>query len=190
MSDTVIYSLYIEKAETAAVGLNPLPVFASFINIDNGTDLVVGGGLPPITELSDGFYKFSLDWASDSYNGSGYLVKIDCGDVFPDPKQRYITMRLDRQDNVFNVVDDINTASATINTASAELVRFIKRLLEVENGTWEIVGTQLLIKATGQYETDTNAGEVIGRWDLQDSDGQASALNPIKRIYHSTHPIP
>lgn len=191
MSSEVIYSLYIERGDLVASGLDPIPVFSSFINVGDGTDLAEQQEvLPLIEELSDGFYKFTIDWASNTFNGAGYLVKVDCGDSFADPKQRYITMRLDRQDNVFNVVEDINNASATINTASTELLKFIKRLLEVENGTWEITQGQLLIKSTGQYETDTAAGSVIGRWDLLDQNGITNVVSPFKRVYFSTLPIP
>tara|TARA_S200000501_G_C20801006_1_gene734046 strand:- start:877 stop:1461 length:585 start_codon:yes stop_codon:yes gene_type:complete len=191
MSNEVIYSLYIERGDLVASGLDPVPVFSSFINVGDGTDLAEQQEvLPLINELSDGFYKFTIDWASNTFNGAGYLVKVDCGDSFVDPKQRYITMRLDRQDNVFNVVEDINTASETINTASAELLRFIKRLLEVENGTWEIAGGQLLIKSTGQYETETVADTIIGSWNLLDQNGITNVLNPFKRVYFETLPIP
>lgn len=192
MSNEVIYSLYIERGEAAAVDLDPLPVFSSFINVSSGDDLVDNQtALPNIEQLSDGFYKFTIDWSSDDFQGDGYLVKVDCGESFPDPKQRYITMRLDRQDNVFNIVEDINTASTTINTASQELIRFIKRLLEVENGTWEITPFgQLVIKSTGNFEEATPQGTVIGRWDLQDIEGNTNSVNPFRRVYVSTADIP
>lgn len=189
----VRYTFYLDNAGQAA--LSATPSFETFIDLDSSVEGSViaypVASYPSIFELSGGFYMFEFDWSQ--VEGNSYLVKINCGDEneFVAPEQRFIIMKLERHDNLHNMVDAIQTSSDNITSSTDELLKFIKRLLEVEKGTWEIdVNTKQLVlystnKGSGAdsfYETGTPGGTELARYNLQDEQGVANITNPTKRV--------
>ena len=57
-------------------------------------------------------------------------------------------MKLERNDNLYNMIELIETSSNNIVSANATLLKSVNRLLEVEQGTWKIesVGRALVFK--------------------------------------------
>ena len=207
----VIYTFYLDNGGEAVA--NATPSFDAFINlttsaveIENGREKVeiLNTALPTIHSLGDGFYFFEFDWESDAGGASSYLVKIKCGNVndFVNPAQRFIIMRLDRNDNLSTMVDSIETSSTNITTATDALLKSVNRLLEVEQGTWKIeldntTGVYYLNlyptndgSGVSLYETDLNPAVPFARYLLQDENDLSTATNPFQRIQTTITALP
>lgn len=191
----VTYTFYLDNAGTPAPGRSP--TFDTFIDLDS---TVISGGLalveavehPEIVELTGGFYYFSFDW--DHFSGDAYLVKIRCGeDVdFANEEQRFIIMKLDRNDNLSNVVKTIKDSSDDIVTANSTLLKSVNRLLEIESGTWKIEEEAdgrwyLNLYATdsegenARFETSLGSGALFQKHALFNEAGVSSPVNPFRR---------
>lgn len=196
-TEKVTYTFYLDNVGTSVEGATP--TFETFFDLDASVaeeapiDLIGDPSLPTIVELSGGFYYFEFDWGV--FPGDFYLVKIVCGEAseFADPKQRFIIMKLDRNDNLHNIADTIKTSSDSIVAANNELLGFIKRLLEVEQGTWKIEeegGVYVLnlyptrneTGSTPVYETTLDINTPIAKYYLQDENSASTATNPFFRI--------
>ena len=154
--------------------------------------------------MGDGFYFFEFDWESDAGGASSYLVKINCGGVddFVNPAQRFIIMRLDRNDNLSTMVDSIETSSTNITTATDALLKSVNRLLEVEQGTWMIeLDNTTGVYYLNLYPTDNGSGGALyetsltpdtpfAKYKLQDEHSLSTATNPFKRIQHTITALP
>ena len=157
-SATVLYSFYVEENNEGAELLPPSII--NFIDIETGEDLSQTQTLPAVSELAAGFYKFSYTWDQTS-SPKAYLIKIDTG--LSAPTERFITMRLERSDYLSSA---------------------IKRIVDIEQGTWEIDSSsnELVIKHAA-----TN--EEIGRWELFDSSGvTGTTRNPFYRVAKNVSP--
>lgn len=199
----VTYTFYLDNVGLPATGLNP--VFEVFYDLDesvnhwnSGTtpiaEDIVGStaALPQIVELGGGFYFFVFDWSS--FSGDFYLTKIDCGaSNFANPQQSSIILKLDRNDNLHNVAKDIRDSSNSLINSNNELLGFVKRLLEVEQGTWKIeldsglyylrlYPTKNATETSPVYETGLAVDVPIAEYKLQDENGLSSATNPFVRL--------
>ena len=160
----VTYTFYLDNAGEAAGGRDPK--FDTFIDLDStvtneGIKLVDEEKYPAIVELNGGFYYFSFNW--DNFSGDAYLVKIKCGEEvdFANPEQRFIIMKLDRNDNLSNVVKTIKTSSNDIVDATETLLKSVNRLLEIESGTWKIEEENDGLWYLNLYSTDDEAGSGV-----------------------------
>ena len=66
----VIYTFYVESNSVGKPGLSP--TISAMLNVETGTGL---SNLPTITELSEGFYKFTYGWtggSADAYLSVSY----------------------------------------------------------------------------------------------------------------------
>jgi hypothetical protein len=157
-SATVLYSFYVESNNEGAENLSPNII--NFINIETGEDLSMSEALPAIIELKGGFYKFSYTWG-ETDSPKAFLIKIDTG--LSAATERFITMRLERSDYLSSA---------------------IKRIVDIEQGTWEIDSSsnELVIKHAA---TD----EEIGRWGLFDSSGVVGTTrSPFYRVAKNISP--
>lgn len=196
---SVIYTFYLDNAGEPATGLTPS--FDSFINLSdlnanpNQVSQLPEESRPDIVELTDGFYYFSFDW--DSTASSSFLIKINCGDQtnFANPEQRFIIMRLDRNDNLADAVNTIQNSSDAITTATGDLLKSVNRLLEIEQGTWKIeeengefylnlypTTDKNLPAASPIYDNTLTVDTVFAKYKLLDINDLSTATNPFKRI--------
>lgn len=202
MSNFVTYTFYLDNGgETVE---NVSPEFDTFIDLDssilnNEIRQVEANTHPNIRSLAGGFYYFQIDW--DTFSGKSYLVKIDCGDEndFVNPAQRFIIMKLERNDNLSNVVERIETSSNSVVEANTELTKYLKRLLEIEQGTWRIEfedGQYRLNlyptndgSGTPLYETTLDVNDSFSSHILTDEEGIASATNIFNRVVRTIEPL-
>lgn len=192
----VTYTFYLDNAGTPAVSKSP--TFDTFIDLDatvadanNALQLVAVEEHPTIIELTGGFYFFSFDWGH--FTGDAYLVKIRCGEDidFANEEQRFIIMKLDRNDNLSNVVKTIRESSDDIVTANNTLLKSVNRLLEIESGTWKIEEENgrwyLNLYATddrngsARFETSLDSAELFQKHELVNEAGASSPINPFRR---------
>ena len=202
MSNFVTYTFYLDNGgETVE---NASPTFDTFIDLDSSivdgdTNLVEPNTYPDIKSLAGGFYYFQINW--DIFSGKSYLVKINCGNEsnFVNPAQRFIIMKLERNDNLSNVVERIETSSNSVVEANTELTKYLKRLLEIEQGTWRIEdeggGYRLNLYPTNDgsetpiYETTLNVNEPFSSHELTDENGISSATNIFNRVVKNITPL-
>lgn len=208
---SVIYTFYLDNGGEAVA--DATPTFDAFINLtDSAAEIqdgnekieILAGAQPAIHSLGDGFYFFEFDWEVDGGGALSYLVKIRCGteQEFINPDQRFIIMRLDRNDNLSTMVNTIKTSSENITAATDTLLKSVNRLLEVEQGTWKIeVDDNNGLYYLNLYPTDNDAGGSLyesdlnpnipfARYLLEDESGLSTATNPFKRIQKSIAPLP
>lgn len=204
MSNNVTYTFYVDSGGVAVD--NAQPIFDSFLDLDGSVvdvgprELVGAKTLPEFVSLNNGFYYFQLDW--DSFSGNAYLCKIKCGDEndFPNPEQRFIIMRLDRNDNLSNVVNAIKTSSDDVVQSNTALLKAVNRMLEVELGTWKIeqVNGKVLLRIypTGGdgedplFETSLDPEVHFAEHELFNEAGAPSAINPFTRKYSNVTALP
>ena len=178
----VIYTFYVENN---AVPENLLtPNIVKMIDIADGSAY---SSIPTITELSDGFYKFSFTWSVSTSN-VGYLIKIDTGDLASNTEAtRYVTMRIEPNDFISATAADIKASAETIENSANILLNNSKRILDIEHGTWKIEGTELVLYAAG---FGRSAGEVIGRYDLLDENGIPTSTGAYQRVLRTLVTVP
>lgn len=181
MSKLVTYTLYAEVGGAVGIGLSPS--FATFKSVSDGVTI---GELPVIEEIGEGFYKYSFDWALVSEDS--YLVKIDLGETTP-PGERYIINRLERHDYLPSTAASIEASAELIKTkadsilASAEyLEALVTRLLDIEEGEWQIANNQLVIK--------DSEGNEITKFNLFGATGSPTNSNPYRRVLTYQSPRP
>lgn len=178
----VIYTFYVENNAVPESSLTPTII--KMIDIVDGSSVITP---PAITELSDGFYKFSYTWESSS-STVGYLIKIDTGDLASNTEAtRYITMRIEPNDYLSSTALEIKTSADSILSSANILVGNSNRVLDIEHGTWKIEGTELVLYSAGFGRP---IGDVIGRYDLLDQNGIATSTNPYQRILRTLVSVP
>lgn len=189
----VTYSIYAENYGDAVIGLTPECI--SLIDLETGLDEALGQ--INVVEIKDGFYKFDFEWTENS--SSAYLCKIDLDTsdtIFGDNRQRYIIMRLEKQDDTYNVVSDIKNSAELISASSEQLSKLVARLLEVESGEWKIEEDtatglwKLNLYATGKYETSTAEDTVIASYVLRNVNDLSTYISPIKRLKDTILDLP
>lgn len=169
---TVIYSFYVESNSVGSTGLTP--DITAMIDISTGQTV---SPAPTVTELSEGFYKFSYSWYES--NPDAYLLKIDTG--LTTPAERFVTMRIEKTDYLEFLVDDIKSTAETIETSanniqtSANTIQEkVQKILDIEQGEWRISNNQLII-------TSADGQTVLGTFDLRDENDQPTSTNPFIR---------
>ena len=168
----VIYTFYVESNSVGKTGLSP--TISAMINIENGSTL---SNVPTITELSEGFYKFTYGWTGGS--ADAYLLKIDS--TLTTPAERFITMRIEKTDYLESLLDEVNTTAESIETSatsiqtSANTIQTkVQKLLDIEEGEWRIQNNQLII-------TSADGQTVLATFDLRDENDQPTSTNPFIR---------
>ena len=185
MSNTITYTFHIESNDNLPT--DSTPVFANFINVDDGVDMVSNSpsSLPTITSLGGNFFKFQYTWDGSSGEPEAYLVKINVGlmdtvyELLNSGQAAFITMRIERQDNLANVAKRIEDSATSLGVSSTAIDNLIKSLLDIEVGTWEIDGTTLKVKSAGVGSQ--TAGTLIAEYDLKDKNGTPTDTNPFTR---------
>ena len=169
---TVIYSFYVESNSVGSTGLTPS--ITAMINVSNGQTVL---NPPSITELSEGFYKFTYQWYAT--NPDAYLLKIDTG--LTTPAERFITMRIEKADYLEDLTDQIKSTAETIETSATSIQNSantiqtkVQKLLDIEEGEWRIQNNQLII-------TSADGQTVLATFDLRDANDQPTSTNPFIR---------
>jgi len=171
----VIYTFYVENNAIPEDSLTP--VIIKMIDITDGSTISV---VPSITELSDGFYKFSYTWDSNS-SDVGYLLKIDTGDLASNTEAtRYITMRIEPTDYLSTTAAAIKSSADSLITSTNQLIDNSNRILNIEHGTWKIEGTELCIYSAG-FGSNHPSGTLLIKHELYDENGNPTSVNPFER---------
>ena len=172
MSTVTKYSFYVESDSFPQENLTP--VFELFKNIETGTQNEI---LPTINNIGDGYYTFDYVWNETS--PIAWLIKIDTG--LSILGEKYVQMKIEKHDFLPSVSEQILTSSMSIETSANSLEQhamflgdLIGRLLDYEEGKWEIVNNNLYIY--------NNQDEVIRKFALYDSNGAAASRNVMKRL--------
>ena len=174
----VIYTFYIEQNMEPQIALTP--TFSIFKSVDDGLNMLETE-YPTIINIGNGYYKFSYTW--DNNSPSAWLIKIST--TLTHPADEFIHLKIEKHDylptlaqSIKDTADNLTNSSATLQNSADELYLRVNRLLDVQEGSWEIEGTELKI-----YTPAANQGErvLIATYQLYDSEGQQSALNPFKR---------
>ena len=176
--NTVTYTLYIDDNGISRTELTPSIV--NFIDIATGADLAVSGTVPTISELGGGFYKFTFSWEAEAIDAA-YVLKIDAGSEIVNASQRYLRMRIEQQDNVASLVKSVQDASSSVSSSIEGIYPYIRRLVDIEQGSWKIVANQLLVYSPG--------GDLLLRHDLEDENGLPTSSNPFRRLAVSIAPL-
>ena len=200
MAKNAYYTFYITDEGDAAIGLSPIVTDLFGVTVSQ-TNYVTSSNpmVLPVTEIGGGFYSIEVDW--DSFDPSGisdgeniFLAKIDAGIDIANNNERFLSVRLEREDvdwlnareeraliqsnqtilgtelasatgmittltgdvsaGFTSVDDDIKESLDTLFKQSAELYLDLKedsswiragvqRLVDIEQGEWDISGNQL-----------------------------------------------
>lgn len=172
MSRNVTYTFYAEIGGEPALGLTPS--FSAFITVADSNSLET---MPIIREVGSGFYKYDFEWVDGDLNS--YLTKVDLGISVP-PGERYIINRIERHDFLPDTAASIEASAELIKTKADSLIasiglleELIIRLLDIEEGEWEISNNKLIIKDP--------LGNRITEFELFGSTGMPTSSNPYKR---------
>lgn len=186
MSATVHYSFYIESsAGVPAVNLTPSFVFIKRIPDGVAIDPVSIS----ISDLGDGLYTFSIDWSEydavrDDGSRSSFFVRIDTGlEVL---EQRYINMRIERQDYLPELVDSIKLSADSLTTSASALDGMVRSILEIEEGHWVIANNKLYIYNKTIAEADRTTANAMYTFALYNANGEATSQDVYQRI--NIHP--
>lgn len=182
MSKKVHYSFYLEsEAGVAAESLNPSFVFIK--NIPDGT--LVDTSNVSINNLGSGLYSFTLDWSLyDEIRADGsrnsLFVKIETGLDIAD--QQFVTMRVERQDYLPELVDDIQTSANNLNLSADSLKSTAEKILRIEEGHWIISQNKLLVFDKSVTENNRTAENASYIFNLFDASGDETSQEIYQRI--------
>lgn len=195
-----VYSFYLEsEAGVPAPNMNPeitlMKVVPDGINLPE--DILESTNLF-LKDAGDGVYVFFFDWATWETNiatpGTPYVdlnahdasikralfIKINTGLETQD--QRYLTMRVERHDVLPELVDDLQNSADSLSTSAALLEVTTSKILAIEEGSWVVDGTSLLIFDKATVHENRNIENAIAKFDLFDQQGEATSTNPYSRI--------
>lgn len=182
MSAIVNYSFFLES-EAGVAADNLTPEFVFIKNIPDG-DYVNFNGIA-ISNVGDGLYTFKLDWSlyddlrNDSSRNS-LFIKIDTKLETLD--QKFLTMRVERQDYLPELVDSIQASSDSL-TASADLINSkADSILTIEEGHWIIDNALLMIfnKNVSEGERSIENAEYV--FALRNNNGQPTSQDIYQRV--------
>lgn len=163
---TVIYSFAVKDNGVPATGLTP--TITEYRDIGDLTDYI--SGVPTVTEVGGGHYKFSVDWDTtpESSSALGHIsVVIDAGATITENSERYITARI-------NSKDDFAIEIAALTVSLANITTKTDSLFEVATGKWEVASNQLHI-----YESDGTT--LVKTFNLFDASGSPTSTLPARR---------
>lgn len=182
MSTIVHYSFYLESEPgVAASDLNPS--FATMKRIPDGAGIDFSS--MQITNLGDGLYTFSVDWSEHEAtradgSKSSIFVKIDTGFEILD--QKYLTMRIERQDYLPELVDNIQVTANSLNVSANILNQTAETILKIEEGHWIISNNRLYVYDKTVAEEDRNFETASHVFALFNSAGEATSQDIYQRI--------
>jgi len=178
MSSIAYYTFYLESEQGVAVADGTAPSINSIKLIPGGELQNVEAVQNTLQALGDGLFQYQVDWSN--YNDDESLfVKIDTGLEAQD--QKYLTTRLERHDILPNLVDKIQTSADSLAASSTTLADNVQKIVDIEEGSWVIEGTQFKIFNKNADPTDAEATP-IATFDLYDGDGLPNGESPTKRI--------
>jgi hypothetical protein len=186
MSAIVHYSFYVESTlGVPAVDLSP-----SFVYIKRIPD---GVTIDPVTisinDLGSGLYSFSIDWSQyddirDDGSRSSFFVRIDTG--LEVVEQKYMNMRIERQDYLPELVDNIKLSADSLTTSASALDSMVRSILEIEEGHWIIANNKLYIYNKTIAETNRTTANAMYTFALYNANGEATSQDVYQRI--NIHP--
>lgn len=182
MSKKVHYSFYLES-EVGVAAENLSPSFVFIKNIPDGISIDTTN--IQINNLGDGLYSFTLDWTPyDEIRADGsrnsLFVKIETGLDIAD--QQFITMRVERQDYLPELVDDIQSSANSLSISADTLNTTTEAILRIEEGHWVISNHKLYIydkSVTEENRTSSNASYIF---NLFDASGDQTSQEIYQRI--------
>lgn len=166
---STFYTLYITKDGLGLAGLNPVVQNMHGLSTGQNTRIYQTVDFPSIFETGDGFYFIEIDWDTwdpGSHGDEVFLLKIDADENDQEAlsqSERYITIRLEKDDHLLYTLD------AKADSITAKL----NRLVDIEQGSWEISDNQLKMSKSD--------GTLLVTFDLFDRDGNPTEGGPFKR---------
>jgi hypothetical protein len=189
------YSFYLEsEAGVPAPNMNPeitlMKVLPDGLNlpqpfIDNANLL--------LKNVGDGVYIFFFDWDGweddnpfldlDRYTQDvkrSIFVKIKTG--FETQDQAYISMRIERQDILPELVDKVQVSADSLNSSSESLKVVVDKILSIEEGSWVVRNQKFLVFKKDVLREDMQPENAIYSFDLYDHNSVPTDENPFQRI--------
>lgn len=134
MAKNAYYTFYITDEGDAAIGLSPIVTDLFGVTVSQ-TNYVTSSNpmVLPVTEIGGGFYSIEVDW--DTFDPSGisdgetiFLAKIDAGLSIVNTNERFLSVRLEREDVDYidahisrnNIIAGVAAADAAASAASAK----------------------------------------------------------------------
>jgi hypothetical protein len=158
-------------------GGQPTTGLVPLITIRNVDTLVTVINAVTMSEVGGGWYRYSFS----EYTGSvDYAMTIDGGSNALDSRysfagnENFVDDMWNATASVYNTTGTMGALQNEIATVSSS-VSFIR---DIENGTWEIQGSQMFFYASG-------SGVEIARFNLQDINGLSidpTTQNPFRRV--------
>jgi hypothetical protein len=197
---TAIYSFYLEsEAGVPAPDMNPeitlMKVLPGGINVSEDYLGVINLFL---RNKGDGIYTFPFDWDAwdeSVKDGSNLFVDLVTYDIsikrslfikiktgFESQDQAYISMRIERQDVLPELVDKVQESADSLSSSSESLKTVVDKILSIEEGSWVVRDEKFLVfKKNVALEDMTNANAIYS-FDLKDQNGNPTNENPFQRI--------
>lgn len=182
MSSIVHYSFYLES-EAGVAASNLTPEFVFIKNIPDGS-YVDSGGIP-ISNLGDGLYSFSLNWSlydtpRQDLSRNSLFIKIDTKLETLD--QKFLTMRVERQDYLPELVDSIQVTSDSLKVSAEAINTKADSILTIEEGHWVINNARLFIFNKNVSEANRTAENAEYIFSLYDNNGNPTSQEVYQRI--------
>ena len=183
MSEIVHYSFYLES-EPGVAAENLAPSFVIAKLIPEGSLLNIDA--ISINNLGDGLYSFSLDWSlydapRDDSSRNSIFIKIDTGLEILD--QKFLTMRVERQDYLPELVDSIQATANNLEVSATSLNTIAEKILRIEEGHWVISNHKLYVFDKSVAAADRSIDNASHVFALFDSSGGNVSRHLSKNKY-------
>ena len=178
----VHYSFYLES-EVGSPASNVAPEFVFIKRIPDGATINTSN--IQINNLGEGLYSFSLDWSlydqvRDDGSRNSLFLKINTGLETLD--QKYLTMRIERQDYLPELVDNIQVSANSLNLSASSLESKADSILTIEEGHWIINQNKLFIFNKNLSEIEMIEENASYVFTLKDNNGQPTNQDIYQRI--------
>ena len=189
------YTFYIEReAGIPAEDLSPEIILVKQIpDGANFTEVQLNFLNNRIRNLGEGLYSFYIDWSPIGLGGD--VAELDFYENIPNVKRslfvkidtkltsldlKYLTMRIEREDVLASLVDNIHEVANEIKTSSESITTSAERILALEEGSWIVEDNHLYIyRKDEESRVEANA---IAKFSLFDQTGTPTSDNPYSRI--------
>jgi len=189
------YSFYLEsEAGVPAPNMNPEIILMK--SLPDGLNLpnsFIENANLLLKDVGDGVYVFFFDWEGwednnpyldlEAYNQDvkrSIFVKIKTG--FETQDQAYISMRIERQDILPELVDRVQISADSLNSSSEYLKTVVDKILSIEEGSWVVRENKFLVFSKDTAPDDMKDTNAIYSFDLKDQSGNPTSTNPFSRI--------
>ena len=189
------YSFYLEsEAGVPAPNMNPEIILMK--SLPDGLNLpnsFIENANLLLKDVGDGVYVFFFDWEGwednnpyldlEAYNQDvkrSIFVKIKTG--FETQDQAYISMRIERQDILPELVDRVQISADSLNSSSEYLKTVVDKILSIEEGSWVVRENKFLVFSKDTAPDDMKDTNAIYSFDLKDQSGKPTSTNPFSRI--------